>query len=59
MKHEKLLMFKKKGDEAQYCFNEEFASKFGAFKSTVEEAPLSIAKTVVTIKEGEKLIAER
>ena len=59
MKLEKLPTFKKKGHEAQYRFNEELASKFGAVKDAVEETPPSVAKVVAAVEEGEKLIAER
>ena len=55
---EKLPTFKK-GHKVQYCFNEEFASKFGVVKSANEEAPPSITKVIMVVKEGEKLIAER
>ena len=49
MKLEKLPTFKKKGHEAQDRFNEDLASKFGAVKSAVEEAPPSIAKVIAVV----------
>ena len=59
MKLKKLPTFKTKCHEAQYRFNEDLASNFGAVKSAVEEAPPSIAKVIAAVEEGEKLIADR
>ena len=49
-KLKKLPTFQKNGHETQGCFNEELASKLGAVKDAVEEAPPSTTKVVTAVE---------
>ena len=59
MKLQHTTIFAKKGNECQYCFNEDVKNKFQAAAAVLDVTPPDVEKAKALLKEGEHLVDKR